>query len=148
MLWSEDAGTDVPDPVWGDPRPVADLPAVTDVALGHHRGCAVVAGDAWCWQRRNYSCVVLASQSVSCWGFHPALEPAPPPCTPPSTSSPIDRTPVEVAGLSDITEVDVGLMNLCALDQSGSISCLGTCARDGLGRPRYVLDPVRLEAFG
>lgn len=51
LLWSDDAGTDVPDPVWGDPRPVADLPAVTDVALGHHRGCAVVAGDAWCWQR-------------------------------------------------------------------------------------------------
>lgn len=280
------------------PTPIGLPGPATVVAVGPHSGCALVAGDSWCWKRvwgsrpadrsqpvrtdlgsaavdlavgerhacavlldrslrcwgsngagelgdgrgrtgldesdvpvtpvglgpvvavaagANDSCAVLADGSVACWGNHPALprEPASPSTTTPLSRSPcytcpnreelrtpvpVDgthgavaitsatgpgigavctllddgtvacwgppeggrlgwavppdsngedaRTPVPVPGLTDVTRVDVGMRNLCAVDRSGHVACVGTYALDKLGRPRYVLDPVRLESFG
>lgn len=67
---------------------------------------------------------------------------------PPNRNGTFARTPVAIPGLRDITVVDVGRGNVCAVDRAGHVSCLGTYALDELGHPHFVLDPVRLQSFG
>lgn len=80
--------------------------------------------------RDRWSCAVLASGRVACWGA-PAGDDA----TLGLGKLGFARTPIYVAGLDDATRVAVGGDFACALRKSGKVACWGHNDHGQLGTP-------------
>lgn len=96
------------------PGPVLDLTGVIQV---DNQGYDDIA----------FSCAATSSGKVWCWGNGAAGKLGN------DSVTATNRTPVEVVGLSDATQVTVGDGHACALRQGGSIVCWGQGANGKLG---------------
>lgn len=131
------------------PTPI-ELPGpATSVAVGPHRGCALVAGDAWCWQRHygmrpaergqpvhtdlgsaavavvvgeSHMCALLADQSTRCWGTNSSGE-----LGDGHGQKAFDRSddPVTPVGLGPAVAVALGSYDSCVVLAEGTVSCWG-----------------------
>ena len=83
--------------------PVEGLPAPTRMlTAGRNHTCAALEnGQIWCWGRNNYSQLGSASFSNK-------------------------SLPVQVAGLTDVVDIDGGKDHTCAVKSDGSVWCWGT----------------------
>ena len=92
------------------PVPVAGLGAVTAIAAGG-----------------SYTCALLGSGTVECWGDNSLGELG--------DGSEVDysATPVTVAGLSDVTSIGAGSGHACALRSDGTVVCWGDNQAGQLG---------------
>lgn len=113
------------------PTPV---PGLSDVVELESSGATVCArrsdGTVWCWGRSDVGRVGDGEM------LHDAS------CTPGSTIIDCQPTPVQVMGLTDATDVEIGFGHLCALRADGSVSCWGNNDRyqlgDGTRETRYA----------
>jgi hypothetical protein len=117
--------------------PVEPTAAVLETSyMGCHTGhdqprCAQRLGGVVDLDSRDrWSCAVLASGRVACWGA-PAGDDA----TLGLGALGVARTPIYVAGLDDATRVAVGGDFACALRKSGTVACWGHNDRGQLGAP-------------
>lgn len=87
----------------------------------------------------RYSCAVLATGSVKCWGAIPQRYPR--------TAHPV---PEEVQGFGHaVVSVAVGQQHACVLDVAGVVSCWGDGVSDLLGVPwfRFTETPLPLASL-
>jgi alpha-tubulin suppressor-like RCC1 family protein len=102
---------------------------ITQLSADVH-SCAVdTNGDVYCWGRNQYGELGHAP-GASGTGDGP--------CAPSSTNCNI--TPQKVAGLADVTKVEVGEVETCALTAANSVYCWGSNQAFALG------DPTELDA--
>lgn len=141
----------------GVPAPPSRVPDVTDavdVSVDAGFACAVTSrGEVWCWGDTSYG--LLGSTQTS-----PTVTPTPvgglPPMAAVSTGTfsracGIDRTarvwcwgegnygepkqPVQVAGLTGVTQVSTGERFTCAVTDKGRVACWGFNDYEKLGKP-------------
>jgi len=111
---------------------------VTDVAVGHTHGCAIMNGEAWCWganaagqlgagagaERQSGVAVELgpgvtaidAGGNASCAVVQGALH---------CWGEGFGATPVNLELDRDITDVEMGASFVCATTSDGSVLCFG-----------------------
>lgn len=134
---------------WGEhfanvPTPFGNLTAVSELAAGGDRLCAVLAsGDASCWQAgvpeavtldqvvdldvtQGHACAVRQGGSIWCWGANARGQLG-------DGTTTASSTPVQVPGLSGLTRVAVGGDSTCARDDDGHVWCWGRNDQGQLG---------------
>jgi len=110
--------------------------------LGITDATAVAAGNA------TITCALHATGEVSCWGFNSygtlgtAANPA----------SDHSAVPVKIEGITDAAAVTVGHLHICALHESGEVSCWGADFLGQLGTTENIQDshsttPVRVPGI-
>ena len=120
----------------GKPRHECSAPAKV---LGITDATAVEAGNS------TITCALHATGEVSCWGFNSygtlgaAANPA----------SDHSAVPVKIEGITDAAAVTVGHLHICALHESGEVSCWGADFLGQLGTTENIQDshsttPVRV----
>ena len=118
-----------------------DAPAPAKV-LGITDATAVAAGNL------AITCALHATGEVSCWGsssfgtLGTAADPA----------SDHSAVPVKIEGVTDATAVSIGFQHVCALHESGEVSCWGADFLGQLGTTENIQDghsatPVRVPGI-
>jgi len=110
-------GSSVPNSFDNPSTPPPKMTAGTPVVVpGVSNAIDVAVGESW-------TCALLASGSVQCWGSF-ALGDG-------NTSQ--SATPVTVSDLSDATAIAIGSQHMCALRTSGQVVCWGSNSHGQLG---------------
>jgi alpha-tubulin suppressor-like RCC1 family protein len=112
----DDSGTSLPTPTL-----VPSFDEVTDMSFMQYGACALrVDGTVWCWGSTAYG----ETGSTA-------------------NSGPVQYTPAQVQGLSNVTAITAGLDHVCALIDGGTVDCWGWNTDGALGRATSaVFDPT------
>ena len=132
-------------PCSAKPLTVKGISNVVAISVREHSSCAIVkAGKVTCWgdSKKNfttvpgvsnattvtssgdaasygdYSCVLLATRTVRCWGYNHEGELG-------NGTTKNAATPTNVAGLSGVSAISAGVTFACARLTSGSVMCWG-----------------------
>ncbi len=84
----------------------------------------------------NHSCAVMALGGVKCWGRNDSGQlgaATAQTCGTPPLDRPCSTTPIDVAGLTDVSQVTAGNDHTCALTVTGGVKCWGDNTRGQLG---------------
>jgi len=114
------------------PVQVTGLSGVTAVATGGNHTCAVLDdGTVWCWGN-NFSNQLGDNQShVMCYDGHD--------CSP---------VPVQVLGLTGVTDLSAGYVHTCALRNDGTLWCWGSNSFGALGDGTTTSSGVPVQVVG
>jgi alpha-tubulin suppressor-like RCC1 family protein len=90
-----------------------------------------------------FSCALLATGSVKCWGQTALGNGAP-------INGPGTGTPVNVTGIADAVQISTGYSHACALTQAGQVKCWGSVGSAGAPTPVTIagLGVVKAIASG
>ena len=86
---------------------------------------------------RTHSCAVLSGGSVKCWGdktFNQLGD-----------GTELMKAPTTVSGISNASEIGVGVNHSCALLDNGSVKCWGDVQAVGIDTNNNQLTPVTVE---
>jgi alpha-tubulin suppressor-like RCC1 family protein len=103
----------------------SEMPGITDAT-------AVSVGG-------EHACVLLSTGHIECWGWNNYGElgdgtwTGPETCVVPTREHGCSKTPVEVQGIANATQVGAGLDHTCAVLATGPIECWGSDDFDQLG---------------
>jgi hypothetical protein len=90
----------------------------------------------------GFSCALLSDTTVRCWGPNQYGQVGD------GTTTDVRYPPVQVSGLSGVSEVTVGLVHACALLTSGGVRCWGNNENGQLGIGTTTNQPLPVDVVG
>lgn len=88
-----------------------------------------------------FTCALLDTGKVRCWGMNDYGQIG-------DTRRLFEREPVEIPGVDDATQIDVGGRHVCALVSGGKIKCWGGGGSGQLGNDDNMDSPTPVEVVG
>jgi len=105
---------------------VGNFVGVTAFAVGGDQSCAIVAGQVYCWGDNQYG--QIASEPVGIGEFR--------------------TTPTPISGVTTAIDVVVGAQHVCALLESGTVTCWGRNNQHQLGYAGPEMSTIPQEVPG
>ncbi len=148
---------------------------VTKLTAGYNHTCALIqSGGLQCWGSNDFgevgdgtlisrvrptdvsgltsgvadvsaggfsTCVAMASGGIKCWGYNSQGQLG-------DGTTADSSSPVDVAGLADVTHVSVGEAHACALTAGGGVKCWGSNGEGQLGDGSTTDRPAPVDVTG